>query len=191
MAPFQIWLERALSSVPPVAAFMRTEWGWPAAESVHFLGLTLLFGSIAAWDVRLIGLVKQVPVAAFHRLVPFAVAGFATNMASGSFFLMTEPNQYLYNPAFHLKMLCVALAGINVIVFYLAFFRGVNTLGPGVQAPIGARVSGGVSLVLWITVIVCGRMITFYRPFVCGPGEALGFLIYCIPAAVRGSLDLP
>ena len=148
---------------------------------MHFLGLALLFGSIAAWDFRLIGLVKHVPVAAFHRLVPFAVAGFATNAASGSFFLMTEPNQYLYNPAFHLKMLCLALAGINVLVFYLAFFRGVNTLGPGVQAPLGARVIGGASLALWITVIVCGRMITFYRPFVCSPGEAIGFLAYCIP----------
>lgn len=181
MAPFQIWLERVLSSVDPVAAMMRTTWGWPIAESAHFLGLTLLFGSIAAWDLRLIGLAKRVPVAAFHRLVPFAIAGFGINAVSGSFFLMTEADQYVYNPAFHFKLLCIALAGINVLVFYLAFFRRVKTLGPGVQAPFAARLSGGASLVLWIGVIVGGRMITFFRPFVCPPGEALAFLTYCIP----------
>ena len=123
---------------------------------------------------------KQVPIAAFHRLIPFAILGFATNAASGTFFLMTDPDQYVYNPAFHLKMLCVILAGANVALFYLTMYRRVNRLGPGAQGPVLARLNGAVSLVLWVTVIICGRMITFYRPFVCGPREAVGFLAECI-----------
>src|SRR5687767_15833213 len=119
MAPFQRWLEQTLGSADTVAALMQTRWAWPIAESVHFIGLTLLFGSIAAWDLRLLGLAKTVPIAAFHRLVPWAVTGFAINASSGMFFLMTTPNQYVYNPAFHLKMFCVLLAGANVLVFYL------------------------------------------------------------------------
>lgn len=180
MVPFQIWLERLFLSATPVAAFMGRAWSWPAAESVHFIGLTLLFGSIAAWDLRLIGLGKRVPVAAFHRLVPFAVVGFMTNAASGSLFLMTDPDQYVYNPAFHVKLLCVLLAGVNVLVFYLTLFRRVHVLGPGEQAPVFARVSGAASLVLWTTVIICGRMITFYRPTACRPADALGWLADCI-----------
>ena len=43
------------------------------------------------------------------------------------------------------------------------------------------RITLGGTLALWITVIVCGRLSTFFRPCVCGPGEALVFLIYCIP----------
>jgi hypothetical protein len=180
MIPFQVELETALRSFRQVAALMHSDWGWPITESIHFVGLTLLFGCIAAWDLRLVGLARHVPIAAFHRLIPFAILGFAINAGSGTFFLMTEPDQYVYNPAFHLKMLCVILAGANVVLFYLTMFRRVNRLGPGDQGPWVARLNGAVSLALWITVIVCGRMITFYRPARCRPGEALGFIADCI-----------
>lgn len=180
MVNFQLWLERTLSSVESVATFMRTEWGWPAVESVHFIGLTLLFGTIAVWDLRLLGMAKRVPIAAFHRLVPFAVLGFAINAASGSMFLMTEPNQYLYNRAFHFKLLFMALAGLNVVVFYVAVFRRVRGLAPGVDAPRAVKVFGAASLMCWMAVIVCGRLITWYRPDRCDPSEAIGFLADCI-----------
>ena len=83
MIPFQVQFEAWLRSFTSVGAFMQTQWAWPAVESVHFIGLTLLFGSIAAWDLRLVGVLKEVPVAAFHKLVPFAILGFAINVASG------------------------------------------------------------------------------------------------------------
>jgi len=66
------------------------------------------------------------------------------------------------------------------VLFYFTMFRRVNQLGPGAQGPVLARLNGAVSIVLWVTVIVCGRMITFYRPIVCRPGEAVGFLAGCI-----------
>ena len=180
MSLFQLWLERTIRDVEPVGSFMNTAWAWPAVESVHFIGLTLLFGSIATWDLRLLGMAKRVPIIAFHRLVPFAVLGFAINMASGSMFLMTSPDQYIYNPAFHFKMLFIALAGLNVLVFYLTMFRRVSALGAGAAAPRVAKISGAVSLVFWLAVIICGRLLTFYRPPPCVPGEAIGFLADCI-----------
>src|SRR5215210_6202779 len=112
MADFQVWLEHTFASGTVVAAFMRTAWGWPTIESVHFIGLTLLFGTIGAWDLRLIGIAKRIPIVEFHRLVPFGVLGFTVNAMSGSMFLMTEPNQYLYNPAFQFKLLLVGIAGL-------------------------------------------------------------------------------
>lgn len=181
MIPFQVQLEAALASVPQVEAFMQMRWAWPLMESVHFIGLTLLFGSIAAWDLRLLGLLKEVPVAAFHRLVPYAVAGFAINLVSGLCFLVTFPDQYVYNAAFHLKVSCILLAGLNVVVFYVTMFRRLNILGPGAQPPAAARLSGAISLALWVTVIVCGRMITFFRPSgVCDANEVVTRLATCI-----------
>jgi hypothetical protein len=180
MIPLQVQLESALASFTNVAAFMQLHWAWPAVESAHFIGLTLLLGSIAAWDLRLLGFLGDVPAAAFHRLVPFAVIGFAINAATGLLFLVTFPDQYIYNPAFHLKVLCLILAGLNVAFFYLVVFRRILMLAPGLPLPILARVSGGASLALWLTVIVCGRMITFFRPTVCGSEGALGFLADCI-----------
>ena len=180
MIPLQVQFEAWLRSFTDVAAFMQLPWSWPLVESAHFIGLTMLFGSIGAWDLRLLGMLKEVPVAAFHRLVPFAVLGFGINIASGSLFLMTSPDQYVYNPAFQLKVMCLLLAGANVMLFYTTSFRRIATLGPGEQPPILARLSGIVSLALWVTVIVAGRMITFFRPHRCQVGEAVGFIAECI-----------
>jgi uncharacterized membrane protein len=175
--PFQVWLERALGS-RTVAAFMTMEWSWPAVESLHFIGLTMLFGSIAAWDLRLMGVAKQVPLSAFHRLIPFAVAGFIINVSTGVLFLMTDADQYIYNWAFHLKLLWLALAGLNVIVFYILFLRRIPEIGAGMPAPLFARLSGAMSLALWTLVIIFGRLITFYRPFPCLTDP--GFLATCL-----------
>ena len=181
MGPFQYWLEHTLFNlVAPVTSFMHTQWGWPFIESVHFIGLTLLFGSIATWDLRLLGVAKHVPIAAFHRLVPFAVLGFAINLTSGLMFLMTEPNQYIYNQAFHFKMMFLGLAGLNVLVFYLTIFRRVSAPDAGAAALHVARLSGAVSLALWTGVIICGRLLTFYRPIDCEPGQAIGFIADCV-----------
>jgi hypothetical protein len=181
MIGFQVQLEAWLRGFTGIAAFMQTTWAWPAVESAHFIGLTLLFGSIAAWDLRLVGVLKEVPVAAFHRLVPFAILGFGINVVSGFMFLVTFPDQYVYNTAFQLKVLCLILAGLNVMVFYVTSFRRIRTLGSNRQAPLPGRLSGAVSLALWVTVIVCGRMITFFRPSgACGAAEVASLLADCI-----------
>ena len=182
MADFQRWLEQTLRSADTVAALMQTQWAWPIAESVHFIGLTLLFGSIAAWDLRLLGIAKGVPIAAFHRLVPLSVVGFTLNAATGSMFLMTYPDQYIYNPAFHFKVLFLGLAGANVLVFYATTYRWVNMPIPDASIPLTARVAGATSLICWTAVIIFGRLLTFYRPNNCQPGEAVAFLSRCFPS---------
>jgi len=180
MIPFQLQLESTLASFHQLAVMMQLRWSWPFAESAHFIGLTLLFGSIAAWDLRLMGFLPHVPVTAFHRFIPFAVTGFAINMTSGFLFLVTYPDQYVYNSAFHLKMLCVLLAGGNVAVFYLTTFRQTVALPVGARLPRRARFAGALSITLWLTVIVCGRMITFYRPALCEGRGVAGFIANCV-----------
>ena len=59
MVPLQVRLEQFFLTFPGVAGMMETAWGWPIAESIHFVGLTLLFGSIAAWDLRLLGVADE------------------------------------------------------------------------------------------------------------------------------------
>jgi hypothetical protein len=95
-------------------------------------------------------------------------------------FLVTAPDQYLYNSAFHLKMLFMAVAGLNVLTFYSAVFRKVNILGAGADAPLAAKWIGGASLFLWTGIIIFGRLLTFYRPFMCGKGGPSGFLATCL-----------
>ena len=58
----------------------------------------------------------------------------------------------------------MALAGINVLIFYSAAFREVNALGAGADAPLRSKIITGVSLTSWVAVLICGRLLTFFRP---------------------------
>jgi len=179
MGEFQLWLVRTLSSADAVSALMRTSWAWPVCETLHFTGLCFLFGTIGIFDLRLLGVAKRVPIAALHRLVPWGVAGYLVNVTTGSMFLLTEPDQYVFNTAFHFKMLFMALAGLNVAMFYLRVFREIRPIGAGGDLPRAAKLAGGASLLLWVGVMVCGRLLTFYRPYLCDP--ELPFLLNCLP----------
>lgn len=142
-----------------------TRWAWPTAESIHFIGLTLLIGTVGMFDLRLMGVGKQIAPAQLHRLIKFGVAGFIGNVLTGLCFLSAAPEQYIYNKAFRWKLVFLTVAGLNILVFYSAFFRKIRTLGAGAVIPMGARLVGAVSLSMWIGVISAGRLLTFYRPF--------------------------
>jgi hypothetical protein len=180
MVDFQIWLIRTLKDINPVGTFMRTAWGWPATESVHFLGLSLLIGTIALFDLRLLGMARRIPIAALHRLIPWGLTGYAINVVSGAAFLMTEPDQYIYNPAFHFKLLFMAVAGFNALAFYWLAYEKSTAPGAPAEAPRAAKIIAATSLCMWIAVIVCGRLLTFYRPGDCPPAGP-GFIAECIP----------
>lgn len=186
MANVQMWLVRSFASVTPVQTFMHTAWGWPAAESVHFIGMTLLVGTIFIFDLRLLGVARRIPIGALHRLVPWALVGYGVTLASGVLFLMTEPDQYIYNPAFQFKVLFMAAAGVNASAFYLTSYRRATARGASPEAPGSAKIVAAVSLCLWISVIVAGRLLTFYRPWPCGL-EGPGLLAECIPDHVDTS----
>jgi hypothetical protein len=177
---FQIWLVSSLARATPVREFMHTSWGWPIVESLHFIGLSLLVGTISLFDLRLLGVAKLIPIGALHRLVPWGLFGYGIMIVTGALFLMGEPDQYVYNPAFHLKVLFMVVAGLNASAFYLTAYR--LTTGPGapVEAPRSSKVIAATSLLLWTGVIIAGRLITFYRPWPCGP-EGPGFLAQCLP----------
>ncbi len=160
MESFRIWIDNT-----SVSAFMSESWwAWRAAESVHFIGLSLLIGTVGMFDLRLIGLVKSVPLTALHRLVPFGIFGYLINVSTGIMFLSGFPDQYMYNPSFQLKMLFMGLAGVNVLVFYVVVYGKVKALKLEDEPPRAARIIGLTSLLCWIAVITCGRLITFYRP---------------------------
>ena len=144
--------------------FMNSAWGWPIAESVHFLGMCLLIGTVGVFDLRMLGVGSGIPMAELHKLVPIGVFGFLLNFTSGVMFLTSAPDQYLYNPAFQTKILFMLLAGLNMMVFYRRAMAEVKTTNSLLKAPANARVMAMVSLGCWATVIIGGRLITYYRP---------------------------
>ena len=160
MESFRMWLETA----DPAWFMSDWLWSWRVFESIHFVGLSLLIGTVGLFDLRMMGMAKPVSMIALHKLVPWGVAGYAINIMTGAAFFAAAPDQYMYNPAFQYKILFMALAGINVLLFYLVMYRKVAVLGSGDDAPRAAKIIAGVSLSLWLGVIICGRLLTFFRP---------------------------
>lgn len=137
-------------------------WTWAVCETLHFLGMALLIGVVGLLDARMLGLFKQLPVGALERLVPWGVLGFVINLVTGFLFFAGAPGQYIDNNAFWYKMLFIALAGVNVLIFYVTgLARRVDTLQPGEAAPVSAKLVAASSLFLWFGVLYWGRMLPF------------------------------
>ena len=168
MNEYTEWLRMFFETLPTRDMMLDTRWAWPICESIHFIGLTLLIGTVGMFDLRLLGIGKQIAPAQLHRLIKFGVAGFVGNVLTGICFLSGAPDQYIYNMAFRWKLVFLAVAGLNILVFYSALFRKVRVLGPGASIPPAARLVGAVSLSAWMGVITAGRLLTFYRPIFMG-----------------------
>jgi len=140
-------------------------WVWPLTETLHYIGLSLLIGTVGLFDLRVLGMAKAIPPAALHKLIPIGIAGYALNVATGIAFFSGFPEQYAYNPSFFWKGVFMAVAGINVAAFYLSTaFRDVKAMPAGADAPLRAKLIAGTSLGAWVAVIICGRLLTFFRP---------------------------
>ena len=139
-------------------------WVWPTLESLHFCSLTVLAGTVGLFDLRLLGLVKGITPSALHKGLKWGVAAFAVSAITGVMFISGASEQYFYNDAFRMKVLFLVLMGANAALFYWREFAGIQALGPRDDAPRNAKLIAAASLVFLVGVMLCGRMLTFFRP---------------------------
>jgi hypothetical protein len=142
-----------------------SSWVLPVCESLHFIGMAMLVGIVGVFDLRLLGMAKRLPVAPLQRLMPWALLGFVLSLGSGIVFITSNPRQYLapLSLSFVAKMFFILLACLNVLFFYATGLkRAVDGVDAGQDAPLGAKVSAGVSLFLWVGVMYWGRVLQFF-----------------------------
>ena len=146
-----------------IAKAMR-EWLWlyPAVEIVHIVGFVILVGSVAMFDLRVLGLSKQISVRALSRhLLPWSVAALALIVPTGLLMFSAHATDFLGNRAFQLKMALLLAAGLNAAMFHTGPYTSVKSWDTHARAPALARLSVAVSLALWLGVISCGRLLAY------------------------------
>lgn len=136
-------------------------WLFPAAEILHFVGLSLLMGSVIIVDLRLLGFIEQVTLQAVYKFLPLALIGFSINLLTGVLFCFTDPFRYYPNFAFRIKFFLIVLAGLNALWFKLAVYPDSLKMSAHENAGPVAKLVALSSLLIWIAVIVMGRMIPY------------------------------
>lgn len=146
----------ALLSETALAEWMRlSRWGYAGVNTLHVLGIALLVGAILPLDLRLLGRHPGLPLGDAARLLqPLAILGLGLALASGALLFLAGPGDYLAMPLFLLKLSLVALAIANALWL---------NLGPGLAGATRRhlRLAGGTSLLLWLAILVCGRLLAF------------------------------
>ena len=152
------------------AVLRQSNWACPTLDTIHTLGIVLVAGTIMLLDLRLLGLgLRSVPVAQLvDRIVPATLGGFGLMLVSGGLLFASEAVKMYHSPAFRIKLILLALAGLNALIFHGTIYRDVANWDHGSAAPARARVAGLLSLVLWVAIIAAGRAIAY------APGYDLG-----------------
>lgn len=146
----------------PVSVWInQSTWIWPFCETLHFIGLSLLLGVTGFFDLRLMGFFRRVSIAAARELMPLALIGFAMNAVTGVVFLTGLPAQYAHNRIWWYKFGFLTLAGLNALLYETRLAKRVLALEPGADTPVAVKLIGLVSLVSWLAVLYCGRMLPF------------------------------
>ena len=105
------------------------------------------------------------PVGRLMRsILPITVGAFGVAVAAGSLLFISHASEYLENRFFIAKITLIALAGVNMAVFHLIGARNLDQWENDALPPLFARVAGGLSLFLWVSVVACGRWIGFTMP---------------------------
>lgn len=152
----------AIEATPLGVAMRQWLWLYPSVEIVHIVGLALLFGSIAVLDLRLLGLSREVPVRRLAaHVLPWTLGSFVLIVPSGLAMFVAHATDLISNPAFVVKMVVLMLAGTNAAAFHVGAFRSAANWDVNVMPPLAARLSAAASLLLWITVIACGRLLAY------------------------------
>lgn len=136
-------------------------WTWAICETLHFVGLSMLFGVIGTLDLRLMGFLKRIPLASLRAMLPYGIAGFGINVITGIIFFVGAPEQYVTNIAWGMKLLFLGVAGINMVYFETTHGHRVLTLGTDEPMPLAFKIAGAISIFSWLMVTYWGRMLPF------------------------------
>jgi len=155
------WLA-ALEAFRPIASLRESSWAYPAVETAHILGIVGVIGAAAIFDLRLLGAGRSLPADRLAKLlVPSALASLLLLVPSGLLLFATDARDTWANPVFRAKLLLILLGAANALLFHLTAWRSVGSWREG-PTPLAAKLSGAFSLLVWTSVVACGRWIAYW-----------------------------
>jgi hypothetical protein len=151
----------------PISAAVRgeipgTEWLFPIIETLHIMALTVVVGSIAMIDLRLLGITSRSSSVSrlSDEVLPWTWTAWCVAAVFGTLMFMSKAHTYAGNLQFELKFSCMGLAALNMLIFHFGAHRQVARWELE-EPPLSAKLAGALSLLLWIGVVFFGRWVGF------------------------------
>ena len=156
------WFEY-VDAFPSSIAFRESSYVYPATLTAHIVGMSLMAGLVIMMDLRLLGAGNmRTPLSEVQkRLFPWQIVGMALSFSTGLLLFYGQPMRFYPNIFFWIKVVMMALAGLNALIFHEISYRTVAEWDTAPITPAGARLAGALSLALWGAVIVAGRLIAY------------------------------
>jgi hypothetical protein len=138
-------------------------YGFPIFAGIHILGLTISVGTLVWFDLRLAGIaMPRYPVSLlYRRLVPWMLVGFCVMFISGALLFTGFATKAYGNVYFRLKLSAMLLAGVNALYYHFVTERQIAHWNDAARPPLAARLAGVISMLVWASVIMAGRMMSY------------------------------
>lgn len=153
------WLESTSLSI----LVRESQYGFPIVVAIHLLGLTVSVGTLVWFDLRLLGVsMRGFRVSdVYRRLAPWLLSGFVVMFTSGTILFAAFATSAYGNLYFRIKAAALLLAGVNALVYHFSTERAIARWDEAPRPPLAARIAGLTSIVVWASVIVAGRMMSY------------------------------
>jgi uncharacterized membrane protein len=152
-----------LQNLPWTSGVKESTWQFPIIESIHSLGLAAMLWPAAILDLRLLGvLMRRRPVSTVAaQFLPWVWIGFTVMILSGAVLFSSEAVKCYNSPFFRIKVILIALAGFNALIFHKTVLRDIAVWDKSENTHWRARLAGGCSLAVWIGVVAMGRALAY------------------------------
>ena len=152
------WLDCTYLAV----SIRQSPWLFPAIEIVHIIGFIFLVGSAFLFDLRLLGVARKLSVKdVANYVLPWSRRSLLVVVPTGLLLFISQAKALSTNGAFGLKLILILFALTNAGIFHRFTFRSVSNWPPS-ETPTAAKAAAIISLVLWMSVITCGRLIAYF-----------------------------
>jgi hypothetical protein len=159
MLPLFHWIQ----NTPWATSLRQADLLFPLIEGSHILALSFSVGLILMLDLRLLGIAfRSEPVSKImSQVMPWALPGFAVMFVTGLLLFLAQAEKVYTNHYFRVKVLMLLLLGLNAAFYQYKYYPRMGEWDKSEAAPAGPRAVAIVSLVLWMAVIVCGRLTAY------------------------------
>ena len=152
------WLDGTSLAV----SIRQSPWLFPAIEIVHIVGFIFLVGSAFLFDLRLLGVARKLSVKdVANYVLPWSRRSLLIVVPTGLLLFISQAKALSTNGVFGLKLILIFFPLTNAGIFHQFTFPSVSNLSTS-ETPTAAKAAAIISLVLWMSVITCGRLIAYF-----------------------------